>query len=153
MKLYLLPLALGLGQSPPTKSVIVLPGYFSCQGSLLTPNQNAAFTCYAPTQRGCQKGAVILAYETRVGSPTGKGSFTIADTIRLTLRYPNNNLSISSCAAGTGPPRQYFVLCKDDALGKKYLRNVLRIWGVNAQGKLVELPVKTLRCLNDDFGA
>jgi hypothetical protein len=153
MKLYLLPLALGLGYSPPTTPVIELPGYFSCRASLLTTNQNAAFACYASTQQDCQKGAVILAYETRVGSLAGKGVFTIVDTVRLTLRYPNNNLSISSCAAGAGPPRQYFVLCKDDALGKKYLRNVLRIWGVNAQGKLVELPVKTLRCLNDDFGA
>jgi hypothetical protein len=153
MKLYLLPLALGLGHTPPTKPAIKLPGYFSCQASLLTANQNAAFACYAPTQQGCQKGPVILAYETRISSPSGKGTFTIVDTVRLTLRYPNNNLSISNCATGTGPQRQYFVLCKDDALGKKYLRNVLRIWGLNAQGKLIELPIKALRCLNDDFGA
>ena len=153
MKLYLLPLALVLGNYPPTKQAIVLPGYFSCQASLLTQNQKAAFACYAPTQLGCQKGEVILAYETRGGSSVGAGPFTIVDTVRIRLRYPNNNLSISRCAAGAGAPRQYFVLCKDDALGKKYLRNVLRIWGVNAQGKLVELPIKTLRCLNDDFGA
>lgn len=152
MNLFLLPLALGLG-SPPNKPAITLPGYFSCQSSLLTATQNAVFACYAPTQRGCQEGPVILAYEKRGGSATGKGPFTIVDTVRLTLRSPLNNLTISSCAAGPGPQRQYFVLCKQDALGKKYLRNVVRIWGLNAQGKLVELPIKTLKCLNDDFGA
>ncbi len=150
MKILVLLLAF-LIEYPATKAPIIeLKGYFSCRESILMPNENAAFACYAPTQRNCQNGTVIMAYEKRVSQ---KARFAIIDTVQLTIRYPNNSLSISSCIDAKGKPKQYFVLCKDDALGKKYLRNVLRVWGVNAQGQLVEVPVQTLKCLNDDFGA
>ena len=154
MKLCALLLALSLGYaSLSSKPAIELPGYFSCRASLLTPDENAALACYAPTQRGCQQGKVVLAYERRLGPPSAKQPFTVVDTVQLTVRYQKTSLAIANCTAGADRPHQYFVLSKYDALGQKYLRNVLRVWGVNAQGRLVEVPVKTIRCLNDDFGA
>lgn len=152
--MLLFPLAsLLLSYAPPKAPAIELTGYFACRGRLLMPNENAAFTCYAPAQRTCQNGVVIMAYERRVNKPAEKTRFAIVDTLQVALHYPNNQLTIANCRDGKGQPKHYFVLCKQDALGQKYLRNVLRVWGVNAQGHLVEVPVKTLRCLNDDFGA
>lgn len=151
MKLLLLPLSLLLGYSPPKAPVITLMGYHACQGRLLESGQ-AAFSCYAPTQRGCQRGKVILASEKRVSTASEKTRFSIVDTVQLTLRAPNS-LAIARCTTATGQPSTYFVLCTHDALGSKYLRHVQRIWGVNKQGQLVEVPARTLQCLNDDFGA
>jgi len=152
MNLLLL-LALLLGPPAPVAPIIRLEGYFSCQGGLLTPQGNAAFACYARTQHDCQNGTVILAYERRVSTPAEKTRFAIVDTVRLKIHYPTNSLSIGSCTDATGKLRKYFVLCGQDNLGEKYLRHVLRVWGVDAQGHLVELPIKKLNCLNDDFGA
>jgi hypothetical protein len=155
MKLLALSLVLLAGHTAPIAptSFIELKGYFACMQSSLVPGENA-LSCYAPTQCYCQNGAVILAYEKHV-TPSSPllPRYLIADTVRLTLRYPNNNISISNCTNVNGQTKQYFVLCKYDAFGKKYLRNVLRVWGVNAQGHLVEVPLKTLKCLNDDYGA
>ncbi len=74
------------------------------------------------------------------------------DTLQLTLRSPNS-LAIARCITSAGQTSTYFVFCTHDALGSKYLRHVQRIWGVNKQGQLVQVPARTLKCLNDDFGA
>ncbi|QKG59272.1 hypothetical protein GKZ68_21575 (plasmid) [Hymenobacter sp. BRD128] len=74
------------------------------------------------------------------------------DTVQLTLRAPNS-LAIARCTTPTGQTRTYFVFSTHDALGSKYLRHVQRIWGVNKQGQLVEVPAQNVKCLNDDFGA
>lgn len=140
-----------LGSSPPKTPIITLTGYHACQGRLLESSQ-AALSCYAPTQRGCQRGKVILASEKQVTTSSQKTRFTIVDTVQLTLRSPNS-LAIARCTTVTGQTGTYFVFCTHDALGSKYLRHVQRIWGVNKQGQLVEVPARTLKCLNDDFGA
>jgi len=151
MNLLLFPLSLLLGYSPPKAPVIELKGYYECQGGLLASGQGS-LACYAPTQQGCQRGKVILASEKRVNSSTEKTRFTIVDTVQLTLRSPNS-LTIARCTTATGQTSMYFVFCTHDALGSKYLRHVRRIWGVNKQGRLVEVPARAVKCLNDDFGA
>ncbi|RZJ95398.1 MAG: hypothetical protein EOO60_00550 [Hymenobacter sp.] len=152
MKLLLLPLTLWFGHSPVKAPLIELKGYFTCRASLLLPQQKAALACYAQTQRTCQNGLVILAYETGRAVSTTRPPYQIADTMQLHVT-PAQYLTIASCTTGQGKATQYFVLCKQDALGEKHLRHVLRVWGVSAQGQLVEVPAKTVRCLNDDFGA
>lgn len=131
MKLFLLPLVLGLGHvPPPAKPPITLLGYFACRASELAPDGDGTLACYAPIQQGCQQGAVVLAYERRVAFPDDGAFLTIEDTVQLTLRKNYHDLTIARCAVGTGRPRQYFVLRKRPALGKKYLRHVLRVWGL-----------------------
>ncbi|GEM_PF-2865270 len=154
MNALALPLALLLSYAAgqPPESPIQLNGYFACTQRMLIPSAYA-FVCYAPAQQNCQSGKVILAYEKRVSSPIEKTRFAIIDTVQLNLRSPNNSLSISSCTNTKGKTSQYFVLCTQDNLGSKYLRHVLRVWGVDTRGHLVEVPAKTLKCLNDDFGA
>jgi hypothetical protein len=131
---------------------IELKGHFSCMSSLLLPQQKAALTCYAQTQRNCQNGTVILAYEKFRTLPSVLPQPQIVDTVQLQVT-PRQYLTIANCTTTPGKATQYFVLCTQDTLGKKHLRNVLRVWGVNAQEKLVEVPVKAVTCLNDDFGA
>jgi hypothetical protein len=152
MKLLLLPLAVWLSHSAVPAPPIELKGYFVCQSSLLLPQQKAALACYAQSQRTCQNGTVILAYEKLLPGSTSQPLHQIADTVQLQVT-PRQYLTIASCTNAQGKPTQYFVLCKADALGKKHLRNVLRVWGLNAQEQLVEVPAKTVTCLNDDFGA
>lgn len=149
MKLLVLPLALLLGYAPRKAPTIELKGYFACRQSLLVPTGNA-FVCYASAQRSCQNGTVVLAYEKLLSNPTKHARFAIIDTVKLQVSYPNHDLAITTCTGTTGKPTQYFVLFKADGLGEKYLRHVQRVWGVSAQGRLVEVPVNTLKCLNQD---
>jgi hypothetical protein len=151
MKLLLLPSVLWVSQAAVKPPAIELKGYFTCQSSLL-PERKAAFTCYAQTQRHCQQGTVILAYETFRTLPSVVPQPQIRDTVHLQVR-PTHYLKIATCTTPQGKTTQYFVLGKPDASDNKHLRHVLRVWGVNAQEQLVEVPVKTVRCLNDDFGA
>jgi hypothetical protein len=152
MNLLLLPFALWVAHAAVKAPTIELKGYFTCQSNLLLTQQKAALTCYARTQRNCQHGPVILAYERYTNYPSALPLYQIADTARLAVA-PAQYLTIATCKNAQGKTTQYFVLCKQDALGKKHLRNVLRVWGVNAQEKLVELSAKAVTCLNDDFGA
>ena len=154
MKLLLLLLPLWLSHSPVPVPAIELKGYFACRASLLLPQpkQKAALACYARTQRNCQNGTVILAYEKLLPGSASQPLHQIADTVQLQVT-PTQYLTIARCTNVQGKATQYFVLCKADALGKKHLRYVLRVWGLNAQEQLVEVPAKTVTCLNDDFGA
>jgi hypothetical protein len=153
MNLLLLPVALWLSLAAVKTPVIELKGhFFSCQSSLLLPQRKAALTCYAQARRTCQNGSVVLAYEKFRTLPSVLPQPQIVDTVQLQLT-PKHFLTIATCTTTQGKTTQYFVLCKSDALDKKQLRNVLRVWGVNAKEQLVEVPAKTVRCLNDGFGA
>jgi hypothetical protein len=152
MKLLFLPFELWLGHGTMKAPAIELKGYFSCMSSLLLPQQKAALTCYAQTQRHCQNGTVILAYEKFRTLPSVLPQPQIVDTVQLHIT-PQHYLTIATCTTPKGKATQYFVLCRQDALDKKHLRNVLRVWGVNPKEQLVEVPVKAVTCLNDDFGA
>ena len=151
MNLLFLPFALWLSHPATTAPAIKLTGYFTCQSSLLLPPQKAALTCYAQTQRTCQKGTVILAYEKFRTLPSVLPQPQVVDTVQLQVTS-RHYLTIATCTTTKGKTTQYFVLCKQDALGQKHLRRVLRVWGVNAQEQLVEVPAKTVTCLNDNFG-
>jgi hypothetical protein len=154
MKMLVLPLALLLGY-PPVKAptpVIKLTSYFACTQSMLVPGKDA-FCVYAPTQRECQNGTVVLAYEKWTGKAEHELRYRIADTVQVSISATKNYLTIADCPNAMGKSKQYFVLCKHDALGGKYLRSILHVWGLNAQGQLVEFPLKTIKCLNDNFGA
>jgi hypothetical protein len=150
MHLLLLPFMLWVSQAVVKAPAIELKGYFTCQSSLLLPQQKAALTCYAQTQRHCQQGTVILAYETFRTLPSVLPQPQIRDTVHLQVP-PRHSLTIATCTR-QGKTTQYFVLSKQDALGQKHLRNVRRVWGV-AKAQLVEVPAKAVTCLNDDFGA
>jgi hypothetical protein len=151
MNLLFLPFALWLSQTATKAPPIELKGYFTCQSSMLLPQQKAALTCYAQTQRKCQNGILILAYEKFRTLPAVLPQPQIVDTVQLQVSL-RHYLTIAICTTRQGKTTQYFVLCKQDALGQKHLRHVLRVWGVNAQEQLVEVPAKTVTCLNDDFG-
>jgi hypothetical protein len=76
------------------------------------------------------------------------------DTVHVTAAGDNRWVSIANCVGTSGKPRQYFVLFKKtDSSEAHYLHHVLRVWMVSTQGKLVEVPTKTVKCLNDDYGA
>lgn len=156
MNLLFLPLTCLLGiASPPAKApVITLPGYSACQQASLVP-EKSILSCYTLQPGNCQSGKVVLAYEKRSSPAKESPRYQIADTVQLQLDAAKNYLTTAMRAttAGKATDRRYFVLCQKDALGEKYLRNLLRVWEVNAQGKLVEVPVTTLKFLNDDFGA
>ncbi|MCI1187018.1 hypothetical protein MON38_06275 [Hymenobacter sp. DH14] len=152
MKILLLPLALLLGYAAPKPPRIQLKGYFSCQSSLIASTGDA-LTCYARTQRECRNGEVVLAFEKRLGKRDAKAVFGIVDTIHVRTATPGRYLTITSCTTAGGQPRQYFVLFRSDAASKEYLGSIIRVWGVNAQNQLVTVPVKNIKCLNDDYGA
>lgn len=154
VKMLLLPLALFVSYAPVEllAPAIKLPGYFACTQSMLMPGKDV-LSVYAPTQRGCQNGPVVLAYEKRTSKAAQEPRYLIADTVQVKISSAKNYLTIAECANATGKSTQYFVLCKQDALGGKYLRSILRVWGVNARGQLVALPANTIKCLNDSFGA
>ena len=149
--LFLLLFLFGSGAPRPPR--IVLPGYFSCHSALLEASGNG-LACYARTQQQCRTGPRVLAFEQRVSSRTDRARFAIADTVRVPAQAPGREIAITYCATATGKPEQYFVLYnRVPAADKRYLHHPQRAWGVNAQGRLVEVPVKTLRCLNNDYGA
>lgn len=151
MRLLLLLFLLGSGAPRPPR--IVLPGYFSCRSALLEASGNA-LVCYARTQDACRNGTLVLAFEQRVSAPADRARFAIVDTVHLRVAELTREVDITSCATATGQSRQYFVLYKWVPAGdKRYLPYPRRAWGVTAQGRLVEVPVKTLRCLNNDYGA
>jgi hypothetical protein len=153
MNLLLLPVALWLSLAAVKTPAIELKGHFlACESSLLLPQRKAALTCYAQDRRTCQKGTVILAYEKFRALPSVLPQPQIVDTVQLQL-MPKHSLTIATCTTTHGKTTQYFVLYKPDTLDKKELRHVLSVWGVNAQEQLVEVPAKTVRCLNDGFGA
>ncbi|WBA44001.1 hypothetical protein [Hymenobacter canadensis] len=132
---------------------IVLPGYFSCQGALLEESGNS-LACYAKTQAECRNGQLVLAFEKRLSARTDRARFEIIDTVHVRTAVPGREVHITYCSTATGKPRQYFVLYKwVPAADKRYLPYPRRAWGVNAQGQLVEVSVKSLRCLNNDYGA
>lgn len=132
---------------------IVLPGYFSCQGTLLEKSGHA-LTYYAKTQAECRTGQLVLAFEKRLSARTDRTRFKIVDTVHVRAAVPGHEVDITYCSMATGKPRQYFVLYRRvPAADKRYLPYPRRAWGVNAQGQLVEVSVKSLRCLNNDYGA
>ncbi|RZJ86199.1 MAG: hypothetical protein EOO60_13765, partial [Hymenobacter sp.] len=137
MKMLLLPLALCLSYACADllAPAIKLPGYFACTQSMLVPGKDV-LSLYAPTQRGCQNGLVVLAYEKRLSSAAEEPRYLIADTVQVNISAAKNYLTIAGCTTARGQSTQYIVLCKHDALGGKYLRSILRVWGVNAQGQL-----------------
>ncbi|OWP61542.1 hypothetical protein CDA63_18945 [Hymenobacter amundsenii] len=142
-----------LTSGTPRSPRIVLPGYFTCRGALMLESGNG-LSCYAKTQAACQNGQLVLAFERRLSPRTARARFEIADTVHLRVAAPQRQVDITYCSAATGKPRQYFVLYKRvPAAEKRYLPYPLRAWGVSAQGHLVEVPVKSLRCLNNDYGA
>jgi hypothetical protein len=154
MKLLVLPLAL-FWSYPPAKAPapgIKLTGYFACSQSTLVPSKDA-LGCYAPTQRGCQHGTVVLAYERRLNPAGQPPRYLIADTVRVQLNAAQQYLTLADCTNAAGKRTQYFVLGKKKAPEGEYLHGILRVWGVNAHGQLVEVPPKTIKCLNDGFGA
>jgi hypothetical protein len=153
MNLLLLPVALWLSLAAVPKPAIELKGHFlACQSSLLLPQRKAALTCYAQARRTCQNGTVILAYETFRTLPSVLPQPQIRDTVHLQVT-PRHYLTIATCTTPQGKTTQYFVLDKPDVSDNKQLRHVLRVWGVNAKEQLVEVPAKTVTCLNDGFGA
>lgn len=152
MKIYLLLFTCVLLCSSQTSPAITLKGFFRCQESLLEASGDG-LVCYAATQGNCQNGMVILAHEKRRGRLNGKLVYEITDTVHVHTSYPNNDLSITRCTNAAGGSRQYFVLFKWDASGKEYLGNVKRAWAYTAQGQLVEVRAKSIKCLNQDFGA
>jgi hypothetical protein len=138
MKLLVLPLAF-FWSYPPAKAPapgIKLTGYFACSQSTLVPGKDV-LGCYAPTQRGCQHGTVVLAYERRLNPAGQPPRYLIADTIRVQLNAAQQYLTLADCTNAAG----------------EYLHGILRVWGVNGHGQLVEVPPKTIKCLNDGFGA
>jgi hypothetical protein len=152
MHLLFLLLTLWLAHTTVKAPAIELKGYFTCQSSLLLPPQKAALTCYAQTQRKCQNGTLILAYEKFRALPSVLPQPQIVDTVQLQVT-PKHYLTIATCATRQGKTTQYFVLGKQDALDNQHLHHVLRVWGVNAQEQLVEVSAKAVTCLNDGFGA
>ena len=151
--LFLLLFFFGSGVPRPPR--IVLPGYFTCHSALLAESGNG-LVCYAKTQAECRNGHLVLAVEQRVSPRTDRARFEIVDTVRVSTAAPSRVVDITYCSTATGKPRQYFVLYKwgpAAAADKRFLPYPQRAWGVNAQGHLVEVPVKTLKCLNNDYGA
>jgi hypothetical protein len=152
MRLLLLPLLFLLGSSAPPPR-IVLPGYFACRSSLLEESGHA-LVCYAKTQQECRNGSLILAFEKRVSSPPDRARYEIVDTVRVTTAVSSREVDITYCSTVSGKRRQYFVLFKGvPAAQNQYLPQLRRAWSVNAQDHLVEVPVRTLQCLNNDYGA
>lgn len=150
--LLLLPLFF-FSSGAPRPPRIALPGYFSCRSALVLASGNA-LACYAKTQAECRNGQLVLAFEKRVSARTDRPRFEIVDTVRVTTAAPGREIDVTYCSMATGKPQQYFVLYKRvPAADKRNLPYVRRAWGVNAQDHLVEVPVKTLRCLNNDYGA
>ena len=142
-----------LSSGTPRPPRIVLPGYFSCQGALLQESGNA-LACYAKTQAECRNGQLVLAFEKRLSARTARARFEIVDTVRVRTAVPGRRMDITYCSTATGKPQQYFVMYKwVPAADKRYLPHPRRAWGANTQGQLVEVPVKSLRCLNSDYGA
>jgi hypothetical protein len=150
MRAFLLFLTLLPGHVAAKAPFISLPGYWLCQGSSINGGK-ASLSCYASKQSDCLKGKVILAYEQLVSKPTEKTRYTIVDTVQVTPAAAT--LTIATCTSSTGKPTQYFVLIGRGTSGGKYLSPIKRAWGVSAKGRLVELPTKKLKCLNDGFGA
>lgn len=140
---------MGSSQGAPA---INLKGFFRCRESLLEENGNG-LVCYAATQGDCRRGKVILAYEKLISKPEEHPIYKITDTVQVQVNDPTNDLSITRCTNAVGKSTQYFVLFKSDASGSKYLRNIRRVWGYTAQGQLVEVSAKSVKCLNEDFGA
>jgi len=146
MKALLLSLALLTGYVPGKPAPIELKGYASCRASL-DEATGGVLTCFAATRLTCRQGTVILAYQKK---PQG----AIVDTVHVQAAGDNRWVSIARCTGADGKPREYFLLFKKiDPSEAHYLQHVLRVWGVSAQGQLVEVPAKTVKCLNDDYGA
>ena len=149
MKILLLPLALLLGYVAKPTAPIQLKGYFNCRAALL--DSGDALASFARTQRDCRNGEVVLAFEKRISKRDEKAVFEITDTVHVHTSNPARYLALTTCTTNAGKPRHYFVLFKADATSKKYLRNIARVWGLNAQNQLVAVPVTTIKCLNDDY--
>lgn len=149
----MLPLAFLLGCSAQSAPGIGLKGYFACQAAL-DEKTGDALACYARTQSGCRNGQVVLAFEKRLSRRDAKAVYQIVDTVHMSAAGPNEEVTLARCTAADGEIHPYFVVFKPNAApGQKYPANIRHVWGVSAQHKLVEMPLKTLRCLNDDFGA
>ena len=153
VRLLLLPLIFLVSSGTPRPPRILLTGYFACRSSLLGETGNA-LVCYAKTQGECRNGTLVLAFEKRVPSPNSQIHYEIVDTAHVTTAVPGREVDITYCSTARDRPRQYFVLFKwTAASGKQHLSNLQRAWGVNAQDRLVKVPVKALQCLNNDYGA
>ena len=149
MYTLLLPLLFLFGYFAPSPAPIELKGYFNCRSSLVEETGDG-MTCYARTQRDCRNGTVVLAFEKRRHRNLRNG-FEIVDTVHVQAAEPHRAVEITRCTAA-GQSRQYFVLF-DAALSgaHPYLSHLMRVWGVNAQNRLVSVPAKTLQCLNEDY--
>jgi len=76
-------------------------------------------TTYAPNQRGCTNGTVVLAYEKRVSKLDEKALYRVVDTVHVTVRDPSSSLFITNCTGPTNKLATYFVVVGKDALKKK----------------------------------
>ena len=150
MHTLLLPLLLLFGYLAPSPAPIELKGYFRCRGVLMDGTGDA-LTCYAPTQRDCNAGTVILAFEKRRSQPGEKAVFAIVDTVQVRAAAPRRVVEITRCNAA-GKSRQYFVVFDAAASGAQaHLSHLARAWGVNAQDHLAPVAVKSIQCMNEDF--
>ncbi|GAB3590470.1 hypothetical protein [Hymenobacter daeguensis] len=152
MKLLLLPLAFLLHCFAPRPPRIDLSGYVVCQSAMMEASFDR-LTTYARTQHDCRNGEVVLAFEKRLSKPTEKAEFEIADTVHVRMSAARQILHITTCKGSAGKPRLYFVLATDTPDNPRYLRRIRRAWGLNAQHQLVPVPIKTIECLNPDYGA
>jgi hypothetical protein len=110
MKLLFLPLSLSLSY-PPARvpaPTIKLKGNFACSQSVLVPGKDI-LSWYAPTQRECQNGAVVLAYEKRLSRASQEPRYEITGTMQVKLSSAKNFLMIAGCTNATGKSKQYFV--------------------------------------------
>lgn len=152
MKNILLPvlvlLAGGFAATPPP---IALKGYFACAGAVVE-GTDKALSCYALTQRSCRNGTVVLAYEQLISKAKGRPTYRIVDTVNVQVNSAKQALEVTTCVDPSGKRRSYFVLISLKQPGE-YLRGIQRAWTYSAKDELTEVPLKMVKCINNDYGA
>lgn len=138
----------GFSAPPPP---IALKGYFLCAGAVIE-GTDKGLACYALTQSSCRNGTAVLAYQQLANKAKGQPANRIVDTVRVKVNSAKQALSITTCTDPSGKRRSYFVLILLKQPGE-YLSGIQRAWTCNAKDKLVEVPVKMVKCLNNDYGA
>jgi len=141
-------LAGGFSATPPP---IALKGYFFCAGAVID-GTDKGLACYALTQSNCRNGTAVLAYEQLANKAKGQPANRIVDTVHVRVNSAKQDLSITTCAEPSGKRRSYFVLSSLKQPGE-YLSGIQRAWTYNAKDELIEVPLKMVKCLNNDYGA
>lgn len=149
--LPLLGVVLLAGGFAPPPPLIKLSGYFACAGAVIE-GTDKALSCYALTQRSCRNGTAVLAYEQLAGKAKGRPTYRIVDTVNVKVNSAKQALEITTCVDPSGKRRQYFVLISLKQPGE-YLRSIQRAWTYNAKDELTQVPLKMVKCLNNDYGA